>query len=237
VAIFPDRYPADDNAIELSTINSSLLDRDGAFWAVEGENLRRKFQQSIRERLATRGIQHLSVFALAPQPLLILLGTLVGDIVPCDIYQRHREPPTWNWPSAPARPSFEVHEPETRTGPAALVLGLSATVTSDRVRSVLGPDASVWTVTVPEPHNDMMKAREQLSELRTILRSLLNRIKAIHGQSSPLHIFPAAPVSAAVELGRVRMPKADTLWHIYDQVNALGGFTAAFTIPETENAN
>ncbi|HYC89396.1 MAG TPA: SAVED domain-containing protein [Thermoanaerobaculia bacterium] len=237
VAMFPDRYPADGHPIELSTIHSSLLDRDGAFWGVEGASLRRKFQQSVGARLATRDIQHLSVFALAPQPLLILLGTLLGDLVPADIYQRHREPPGWNWPANAARPWFEVHEPENRSGPAALVLALSATVTPDRIHAVLGADASVWTVTVREPHNDMMQSREQLSELRTILRTLLDRIKAVQGQSSPLHIFPAAPVSAAIELGRVRMPKADMPWHLYDQVNALGGFTPALTIAEAAHGD
>jgi len=230
IAMFPDRYPADDNPIELSTINSPMIDRDAAFWSVEGDSLRRKFNQSVRERLAMRGIHHLSVFALAPQPLLILLGTLLGDIVPCDIYQRHREPPTWNWPSAPSTATFQVQESESKSGPAALVLALSATVTPDRIHSVLGPDASIWTVTVAEPHNDMLKSREQLSDLRTMLRRLLDHIKAVQGQSSPLHIFPAAPVSAAVELGRVHMPKADMPWQIYDQMNALGGFVPALMI-------
>ncbi|MEA2343223.1 MAG: hypothetical protein QOF63_1392 [Thermoanaerobaculia bacterium] len=229
-AMFPDRYPADDNPIELSTINSSLIDRDAAFWAVERDGLRRKFNQSVRERLAMRGIQHVSVFALAPQPLLILLGTLLGDMVPCDIYQLHREPPNWNWSSITSTATFQVQESESRSGPAALVLALSATVVPDRIRALLGPDSSIWTVTVPEPHNDMMKSREQLSELRTILRALLDRIKALKGQLSPLHIFTAAPLSAAVELGRIRMPKADMPWLIYDQVNALGGFVPALTI-------
>jgi hypothetical protein len=229
-AMFPDRYPADDNPIELSTINSSLIDRDAAFWNVEGDSLRRKFDQSVRERIAMRGIQHLSAFALAPQPLLVLLGTLLGDIVPCDVYQRHREPPTWSWPSDPSTKTLQVQESANKTGPAALVLALSATVTPDRIHALLGSDSSIWTVTVPEPHNDMMKSREQLSELRTMLRALLDRIKALKGQLSPLHIFTAAPVSAAVELGRIRMPKADMPWQIYDQVNALGGFVPALTI-------
>jgi hypothetical protein len=63
-----------------------------------------------------------------------------------------------------------------------------------------------------------------------MIRPLLDRIKAKHGQNTPLHIFPAVPVSLAVELGRVRMPKADTPWQIYDQSNALGGFVQALSI-------
>jgi len=37
-----------------------------------------------------------------------------------------------------------------------------------------------------------------------------------------------------VEFGRVRMPKADMPWLIYDQVNARGGFIPALSIPEGE---
>jgi hypothetical protein len=46
-----------------------------------------------------------------------------------------------------------------------------------------------------------------------------------------LHVFPAMPVSLAVELGRVRMPKADLPWLLYDQMNARGGFIRALVIP------
>jgi hypothetical protein len=48
---------------------------------MEAENLCRKFDLQVRERLATGEIKHLSVFSLAPQPLLIMLGSLLGDIV------------------------------------------------------------------------------------------------------------------------------------------------------------
>lgn len=227
-ALFPDRYPAEDKPLELSMINSPFGDREKSFWRMEADNLHRRFNQSIKPRIAIGDLDHLSVFAFAPQPLLILFGTLLGDIVPADVYQLHREPPGWEWPENPLEQPFELQEPADTDGSAALVLGLSATVTHDRIRQVLGKNASIWTVTVADPHNDMMKSRRQLAELRRLLRGLLDRIKGHHGQSSELHIFPAAPVSAVVELGRVRMPKADMPWVIYDQSNDLGGFTISF---------
>lgn len=231
LALFPDRYPASDIPIELGTVNSAFLDRDAQFWAVEVETLIRKFSHRVRERLANGDIEHLSVFALAPQPLLILLGSLLGDIVPSDVYQRHREPPTWEWPAAAPTSAFEVRPPTSASGPPALVLSLSATVTTDRITSVLGRDASVWTLTVPHPNNDFTKSREQISQIRSLLRRVFDQIKAAHGQTTLLHIFPAVSVSVAVELGRVRMPKADMPWQIYDQVAAHGGFVSALTIP------
>jgi hypothetical protein len=230
IALFPDRYPAADSAIELSTVNSSLSDRDAEFWSVESKNLERKFAQRVRERLAEGAIRHLSVFAIAPQPLLIQLGVLLGDIVPADVYQRHREPPTWEWPTTSQTLAFQVREPASTAGLPALVVSLSATVTSDRIKCVLGDNVSVWVVTVSSPHNDVVKSREQLSEFRAVMRRLLDRIKAAHGQNTVLHVFPVCSVSTAVECGRIRMPKADMPWRIYDQVGARGGFVSAVSV-------
>src|SRR5437588_4953071 len=230
LALFPERYPASDAPIELNTVNSAFLDRDAQFWAIEAESLIRKFNRCVAERLAVGEIKHLSVFSLAPQPLLVLLGSLLGDIVPSDVYQRHREPPTWEWPAASLAPELEVRRPVSTSGPPALVLSLSATVSPDRITAVLGPEASIWTVAVQLPNNDFTKSREQLSHVRSLLRVLFDQIKAAHGETAVLHIFPAVSVSVAVELGRVRMPKADMRWQIYDQVTD-GGFVSALTIP------
>jgi allophanate hydrolase subunit 2 len=45
-----------------------------------------------------------------------------------------------------------------------------------------------------------------------------------------VHLFPALPVSAAVEVGRVWMPKAHLPMIVYDQNRKLGGFQKATTI-------
>ena len=234
-ALFPMRYPASAAPIELSTLNSSFVDRDVNFWGLEAENLTRKFRHSVGERLAIGALEHLSVFSLAPQPLLILLGTMLGDIVPCDVYQRHREPYAWAWPSPmPEVPAFQVKRPDSTQGRPTLVLALSGTVNTDRIVSVLGHEVSIWTITVPTPHNDLIKTREQLSTFRSLARLLFDEIKAAYDQSTLLHVFPVAAVSIAVEFGRVRMPKADMPWRVYDQVGGRG-FVNALDIPYGEN--
>lgn len=233
-ALFPERYPAADRAIELSVHNSSFCDRDAGFWQNEAFELRRKFDRQVRLPIAEGAIRHLSVFAIAPQPLLVLLGSLLGDIVPSDVYQRHREPTTWEWPPEGETPAFRLTRPTSVEGPAALVFEVSATVKVERIQQVLGEKVSVWSIGVPAPHNDVMKSRRQQAEFRAFVRTALDQIKSVHGQTATLHVFPAMPVSVAVELGRVRMPKADMPWLVYDQVNARGGFVRALTIPNGE---
>jgi hypothetical protein len=234
-AMFPDRRPTEPRPVILGTANNSLQDKSPEFWRVESAHLRKHFDQRVRERIAGGELHHLSVFALAPQPLLILLGDLLGDITSADVYQRHREPPSWTWPTGGVAQPFEVTEPPTTEGQPALLLSLSATVTHDRLTAVLGPKASVWRVSVPQPGNDFVKSRDQLSEFRKLMRPLLDRIKAAHGQTTLLNIFPVAPVSLAIELGRVRMPKAEMPWRIYDQVNHQGGFVHALDLPLGEH--
>ena len=229
-AMFPDRYPTSDDAISLGLKNSAASERDQYFWLTEQDNLEKQFSRRVQERISDGEVLHVSVFSLAPQPLLIRLGTLLGDITPCDVYQLHREPQTWSWPSEENVPELIVKEPSSKTGKPALVLSLSATIDPTRVTSVLGCDSSIWTITVQTPHNDLIKSPEQLCQLRIALRRVFDRIKLAHGQHEMLHIFPAAPVSACVEFGRVRMPKADMPWMIYDQVNGLGGFVNALSI-------
>jgi hypothetical protein len=231
-ALFPRRYPATDVPISLSVLNSPASDRDADYWSSESKTIERAFGHAVRERIKQGDVRHLSVFALAPQPLLVLLGVFLGDITDVDVYQRRREPATWEWDTHRPRTSFQVEEPTNRQGVPALVLALSATVTPDRIASVLGDGVSIWRLTTKAPHNDLITSRGQVTELRRVMRTLLDRIKAAHGQTVPIHIFPAAPVSVAVELGRVRMPKADSPWRLYDQVNARGGFVHALSIPQ-----
>jgi hypothetical protein len=112
----------------------------------------------------------------------------------------------------------------------ALVLAISATVTDDRITHAIGGSASVWAIEAEGANNDILKRPADLAEFRRVLRSTFNAIKARHGEGSLLHVFPVMPVSAAVETGRVWMPKADLPLLIYDQNRKLGGFVRALEI-------
>jgi hypothetical protein len=220
-AMLPDWYPAESRPVEIGLHNSMLTDRDEEYWYVEQANLRAQFSQHVRPLLVNGAIKHLSIFAMAPQPLLIALGALISDIQAAEVYQLHREPPDWKWRDDSELPEFKVSEPDDKMGSPALVFSLSANVNESRVLSVL-PDASIWHVAIDQPSNDFLKSRQQTSDFRVLMRSLMNRIKAAHGQSTLLHVFPAMPLALAVEFGRIRMPKADLPLCIYDQTREMG---------------
>lgn len=231
MAMPPDRHPAEGRTIDIELTGSDYADHEASYWTVQQDNLRRVFARKVKERIEQKEIKQLSVFALAPQPLLIELGHLLGDIVPVSVHQRYREPATWRWQAEQPTITYHVRE---YAGPSdvavALKLALSATITDDRIKAVLGDDAAIWSLTAENPHNDIMRRPEDLVEFKRHLRQLFDRIKAVHGERATINVFPAVPNSAAVEVGRVLMPKADLPLKIYDQNRSVGGFIPTLTI-------
>jgi hypothetical protein len=230
-AMVPEWYPADSQALEIGLQNSAVTDKTPEFWQWEFSHLRAKIDQQLCPRLAQGAISHLSVFVLAPQPLLIALGSLLSDIHAAEVYQLHREPPGWKWQdgSNSNLPEFRLAEPSQIDGPPALVFSLSGSISEERIRRVI-PEATLWKVSVDNPNSDFLKEKRQSSEFRTLMRICFDRIKSFHGQDGEISVFPAMPVALAVELGRVRMPKADLPMRIYDEDRAKGGFRYAIRI-------
>lgn len=231
-AMFPSWYPAEERPISLSMLSSDD-DSMKEYWDTQNRNLEKEFDRQIRARLDEPGPLHFSIFALAPQPLLIRLGSLFTDKINIAVYQLHRNPKTWQWQDHPDGGFFKVNEPADKTGVPVLVFSLSAKIAPERVSAVLPGKLSIWEVTIDEPHNDFLQSEAQLSLFRSLAPKLVAKITAAHPGLPELHVFPAMPLSCAVELGRIRMPKADAKWIIYDQNDKHQRFITALTIGET----
>ena len=231
--MLPDLHPAGWRAIDIEVVGSELTDDKPEYWTFQRDNLERSFHKQIRGRIERQDIQHLSVFALAPMPLLVELGRLLGDKVPAAIRQLHRHPKTWRWQNDRSPMIFRTIDPAEKGGAAvALKLSVSATIADERVRAVLGEDASIWSIEVDGPHNDIMRSPGDLAAFGELAHRMLDRIKAAHGEHAEINVFPAIPVSAALELGRRWMPKADLPLVIWDQNRAAGGFMRTLEIRE-----
>jgi hypothetical protein len=222
-AMLPDRYPAGGRSIGIQLSGIASGDREKSYWTTELDTLRRQFDRQVKQAINDGEIEHLSVFALAPIPLLVELGRLLGDITPADVYQLHREPAGWKWArdSSPVRYSV-TRPPTVGAGPVGLTLSISATVAAERGVSAMAGEAAIWSLAVDAPHNDVIRSPDDLIEFRWTMRRLLDEIKGSQRERAPIHIFPAIPVSIAVELGRVWMPKADLPLLIYDETRDRG---------------
>lgn len=229
-ALLYDYYPANNGAIEIGLKNAPFTDDTDLYWDAELANLTEQFNMKIKPQLMRGETRHYSSFALAPQPLLIKFGVLLNDLNNVKVYQKHREPSTWEWQNIESDVKYHVSEPDDKTKAPVLILSLSASISVDRIEAVLGDDISVWELTISDmPNNDFLKSEQLLLAFRMKIRSLLDKIK-LHHKCVDLYIFPAMPVSAAVEFGRVWMPKADMPLIIYDENKIKGGFYKTITI-------
>lgn len=223
-----DYYPAQDKSIDLGLVNSLDKDNDPEFWITERRNLIAKFTQVILPLIKAREVNHISLFAFAPIPLLIQLGILFNDISSVEVRQKKRVPDSWTFESD-IDTDYLFIKPRTKDKNVALKLELSGDIADSRIHKVLD-DACIYSIRIANPDNDFVRSRKQISDFGKKMRQVLNEIKLIHGQDAILHVFPASPVSTAVEFGRVWMPKADLKLKIYDQSSLLGGFVAALDI-------
>jgi len=194
--------------------------------------LKKKYSRIVVPLIEEADPEHFSLFAIAPQPLLILLGSMFTDRINVDVYQLHREPQTWKWLEENSKDLIVMSEPDDKTKAPVLIISISAKIDQSRVTNILGEGLSIWELYTEHPGNDFMRSKDQLSEFRKTVRAIISDINKANTSSEGLSIFPAMPVSCAVELGRVRMPKADIPWVIYDQNNKSDGFIKTISIPE-----
>lgn len=212
------KSPAEPNAIDLSLIGSTLKDHQPEFWPIEEQNLVAKFNQKLIDRISDSGdIKHSSLFAIAPVPLLIKLGALFTDKCPVDIYQKKREPDTWDWLSDGPAVEFQISPPAQKFDKIALVLSLSGRIPPEDVHKTLGDEVSFWDVSIESPNNDCIKTPADLSEFRRVIRKVFDEVKRFHGTDQVIHTFAAIPISAAIEIGRTWTHRADLPLQTYNR--------------------
>ena len=93
-----------------------MTDCSDAYWNAEETNLCEQVKEQILPRMRRGEAKHYSVFALAPQPLLIKFGTMINDLQNVRVYQKHREPNTWKWLDDGPVWQIELIEPSRRNG-------------------------------------------------------------------------------------------------------------------------
>lgn len=214
------KWPAELRPVSHAITGLRHNDAEDNYWQIELSRLRAFFKQQIEGRIESGEVKHLSVFALGPMPLLIEFGRLLSDITPAEVFQLHREPsPSWSWAQDGDRITFEETRLSGTPGvqTVALKIELSAHISDERVLAAMPDGIPIWSIRAENPNNDLMRYSGDLSEFRKRMRLIFDDIAKQYGPDVEIAIFPAVPVSCAVEIGRVWQPKAHPRLAIYDQ--------------------
>ena len=213
-AMFP-KYPVDEGIkIEIPDFDRS---GDVTEWSTYARSIERKIRIRVEEGIDREAVKHFSVFAIGPMPLLMFLGRCIGDTIPADLYQSHRNikdtSQTWSW---------QTEEQETQTSyivnpikvvenseNVAIILSLSDTIGKDKYVNFVDDTFSLYEITIENPSPHFLRNPKQLEHFSYEYRKLLNQVQTTHGHRCKVFILPAAPISIAVECGRVLLPTKD----------------------------
>lgn len=215
MAMFPDQYPASREVLDLSLDSTKGLS-DHTSYENAVDELKSKFYMSIRQKLKACNSTRFAVFAIAPMPLLIQLGSFLGDVVAAVIYQKQRDK-GWKWNNSAPDRNFQITRPNTTVGkkPVLLIM-LTDEIDITRVHESLGEDVAIWTISADYHGYDFILKRHHLESFKATARIVMDEVLKLYHKGEELHIFPIMPASACVEFGRLRTASHNP-WVIYEK--------------------
>lgn len=179
--------------------------------------------------------KHISLFALAPMPVLAFLGSLLSNTVPVEVFQRHRDTERWKWKegTTPVVYGFRQLRPGTDASKAALVVSLSGSVTLDALPAEIDESFSVYEIhpANSDPDPTLIKSKADLDTFRFDYQKAIGTISRVHAGLKTIQLFAAVPAPVAVLCGRELLPRAHPAVTIYDYEKGKG-----FHSPITINA-
>ena len=205
------------------------------YWGITAEEVRSGVRAMFAPALAREPVRHVSVFAMAPIPLLMLLGHCVGSLVPVDLYQRHMDTDSWCWKDAGAPTLFGISAPSNGTAAKEVVVLLSVSGRIDR--KALPPEVSmlpVYELSVANavPARNRINTRQDLERFSGVYQELLGTIRQQHPGAAAIHLFAAVPAPVAFVCGRELLRKIDPAIHVYDFHKAASGYRYALKVNE-----
>ena len=220
------RYPM---ALPGHIIDLTGIEAEGkAFLEAAAETIKRRVESICASGTDVHESRHISLFAIAPIPLLIYLGRELGNKLATEVFQRHRDTEDWAWKETgkPVEYRVEKLRDGTERERVALVLSLSGKVHLNALPKEVDCRFTVYELTLDgaEPAPTYLRLREDLERFKHAYQTLLRRILKDHGQIEELHFFPAVPAPIAVLCGREVLPKVDPTLLVYDYDKRKDGF-------------
>jgi SMODS-associated and fused to various effectors sensor domain/HNH endonuclease len=226
------RYPTDARGyvIDLTDLNAE----EAAFLSAATENIKREIERLYAPGMDIERTRHISLFALAPIPLLVFLGSQLSNKIPVEIYQRHRNTEDWVWKEDGESVDYKFEKLRSGNNPknVALLLSLSGKISLDSLPAGIDDSFSVYEITLTrkEPSPTYLRLRQDAINFKEIYQAALRAILRDHGNLERIHLFPAVPAPIAVLCGRELLPKVDPGLLVYDNDKRKGGFTFALRV-------
>lgn len=173
-------------------------------------------------------VPHLSVFAIAPLPLLVHLGSRLDDGFRTAIYQFHRPQQTWRWQQGDTC-EFAVERGGELADEMVLVVNVSGTVDPRELPDdIRGLSRLTLRLARGAPGPSTISSLLSLQAFESAARAMLAELEVGGRVVRRLHVVGAMPVSAAITLGHIRSAGVHPGFAVYMRVT--NGYTRAMEI-------
>lgn len=106
---------------------------DPSYWAAAEDRLA-KIMRTLHQAIEQGDVEHVSVFAIAPIPILIYLGSALDDKTAARIYPLGRgSDAAWGWSPTTPVTEFSILADDRATDDVVLVCNVTAPVSTDRL--------------------------------------------------------------------------------------------------------
>lgn len=220
------RYPNDEKGLFVDLTNLHY-DTDKSSWEVAVKKIDTEITRLLAIGNDDLKQSHLSIFAIAPIPVLTYLGYAVGNIINADIYIKRREQP-WNIQSSTSTLSLKLMKPRSteKSKVVGLRIAISGEPTDDDIKHHIG-DAPLYTIKVNKAELDQIVSVEDLEVFRKLYRETMDEIQMKHGKRCEVHLYGAMPTCAAVVCGREILHGTDPVIVAYEYVSQEEGYMPA----------
>lgn len=145
--------------------------------------------------------------SVTPRRLVLNLGALVGDKTPAAILDLPGEKWLWDARDACPEPQYTYDVPKTLPREVTAVVSLSG-----RAQHPVG--RAVVEFAAVAPGRGIIRKDAHLLQFRTSFNAFLQHLFAAGARV--VHIHPATPLSASIEIGRLLLPKTFEEVHVWE---------------------
>lgn len=210
-SITPNFYPARIAPINLSP-DLRLYDNELDFWSVMAKDLERRLEAhepSIRDK-------HISLFAVAPQPLLFKLGTLLNRNYNVSVRQPQGNIALWRWQEEGQTISLQLNESgEDYFDKVVISVEITARLSEKELQNIF-EGHRIFRIMANDYGPNAIKSEADLSAVTHEFRKVLNKIRLSCSEGVQVSLLPLAPVAVSIETGRQLM-KGDPIITVYDR--------------------
>jgi hypothetical protein len=176
-------YPVSERGFTIDLGNLGDDNSENFFKAAE-HTITTQLQTFYARNIDGTGPGHVSVFALASIPLLVLFGRHLSDKVATQYFHRHRSTDNWQWLTDTK--SIELSSRQLQQGENGTRVGIVVSMSGPIERASLPRDidttASLYEIYVEGSHPDLrlIKSSEDVRHFREIYAALVAQIAVAH---------------------------------------------------------